>query len=744
MKNIEYRQKSYLKNSLFIAIIVINLFLLVAVVNLMTYTQKLLNDDIRLNLTEIATQNKDVITSKLKLEINNLNMTAENLAREYKNQDFFDANKMKTIFLNYADEEKDPMLFLALENGEAVFPNGEIRDISGRAYYRLAMEGTQNISDRIVSRLDGEDIFVISIPFYYKGEIVGTVQKIYTLDEMYKICSVSLFSEQGHMYIINNQGYILLSSQPGEYSRESDNYFRMIYSNNQNQAKTLEENIKAEKAGFMEVILDGEKNFSVYTPIEEVYDWYLISSIPVSTVSPNSSIVIKMFYCVLFGVILIFAVSLFYFLHFKNKQQHNLEKLAFKDNVTDGNTYTRFMVEIDEILESNPQGEFYIMSFDIDNFKYFNNFYGFEFGDSVLKTVYQRFSRLLEKNETIARVYSDNFVILLKDVTPERLKMLSNMELKQDGINVFISGGIYKINDKSESKRLMMDKARIAAKSVKGVRFKDIALYSEEFDNKMINDENTKRAVEKALAEDEITPYYQPKVDINTCKVVGAEALARWITKEGKIVAPMEFIPVCERSGLIGMVDMVIFEKTLRFLKKQLDEGVNCVPISVNFSRLHLENPNFLDELVILTNKYKVPNNLIEIELTETVIFENHDIIEELIEKAHLIGMSISMDDFGTGYSSLHMLKDIPIDILKIDGSFLKGIDTNGKNKIIFSAITKMVNDLNIDVVVEGVETEANVNLMKELGSIVAQGYYYSRPLRELDFEKIYVQGEIK
>ena len=217
----------------------------------------------------------------------------------------------------------------------------------------------------------------------------------------------------------------------------------------------------------------------------------------------------------------------------------------------------------------------------------------------------------------------------------------------------------------------------------------------------------------------------------------------RWKTREGKFIFPNEFIPMCEQTGLIVELDMIMYEKVLKFLKSFLEQGLACVPISVNFSRLHLMDSDFLSKIVKKQCEYGVPAHLIEIELTESAIFDNIDTIYAFTRKMHANGFAIAMDDFGAGYSSLNMLKDIPIDVLKIDKGFLSEAADNNRRNIIFSSIADMARKLNIKVVVEGVEHLENVRLMKECGCSIAQGYYFARPMDEESFRNVFKEGRI-
>lgn len=723
--------------------ILINLGLSVSVVFLMRHVQNLLNSDVKINLTEIVTQNKDAITSRLMMNVNALDITANKIADTLKAAKSPDKTQTQNLLEQYAKENNTNEMFTANKDGVVLLNGGRKLDISGRHYFRLAVDGIPNISDKLISRINGDEVFVISVPLYYNAEIIGTIQKVLTLDEMYKICSLSLFSSQGYMYVVNREGYVILHSAHPKCEQKSDNFFRDLYaSGNPKASEQMKLDIRDNRNGFMETTIAGRETFSAYTPIEKIHDWYLITSVPNNAVSPNGNTVIKLFYVILFVIMLIFSSSLTYFLWYKNRQRAQLEKIAFVDTVTRGNTYNKFIVDAQEILAQYPDKTFHIMKFDIDNFKYINNFYGFEFGDRILRKIDENITRQLNTHERIARIYSDHFVILLENVAEDRLNILRS-SIENEEVTLYFSAGVYSVTDKNESINLMVDKAGTAARSIKGALNKEIVYYTDKFEQLAIHNEQLKRAVKQALKNDEFIPYYQPKVDINSGALVGGEALVRWKTREGKFIYPSEFIPMCEQTGLIVEVDMVMYEKVLKFLKSFLEQGLECVPISVNFSRLHLLDGDFLSKIVKKQLEYGVPAHLIEIELTESAIFDNIDTIYAFTRKMHANGFAIAMDDFGSGYSSLNMLKDIPIDVLKIDKGFLSDASDNNRRNIIFSSIADMARKLNIKVVVEGVEHLENVHLMRECGCSIAQGYYFAKPMDEERFRKVFKEGRV-
>lgn len=736
----------FAKNKFLIPLVLFNIALLIAVVFYINHAQALLTSDAKITLNEIVTQNKDIITGRIEIDINKMNAIANKISDQMKRQniDSKDDENIRKLIVDYAAQEPDPNIFIADKDGISTI-KGKVLDISARKYFRLSMTGVPNISDQTISRLNGEDIFIISVPVYCDNSIVGTIQKYYTAAQMHDLFSLSLFSSEAYVYVINKEGYILLHTNHKNCLEKSDNFFRNLYEDGDKASSTqIRDDVHNNNGGFLETTdANSENIYSVYTPIYNVHDWYLITSVPTKAVAPNSQKIITLFFATLIVLTFVFTSSIAYFQRYKNQQRAALEKIAFVDPVTGGNTFNKFLVDTETILKDNPDSTFAILKFDIDNFKYINNFYGFDFGDKVLKQINLNISACLHKNELLARMSGDNFVALLTNFKPERLDAMLCFVNSEEDVTVYFSAGVYEVRDHQENINLMVDKAGTASQTVKGSLNKKLSYYSFKFDEETRNNEQMKRTVKQAIADKRFFPFYQPKIDINTGRLVGAEALARMFDKDGKMISPAQFIPISEKTGLILDIDMIIFEKVLIFLQKALKNGFDCVPISVNFSRIHLTDAKFTEKLYNKLLHYDIPANLIEIELTESAIFDNMAVIHDITVKLRKCGFLIAMDDFGSGYSSLNMLKNITIDVLKVDKGFLDETEDNNRRNIIFSSIAEMAKKLNIAIVVEGVEFIENVELMKQCGCTVAQGFYFARPMSEESFEKIYKEGSI-
>ena len=244
-------------------------------------------------------------------------------------------------------------------------------------------------------------------------------------------------------------------------------------------------------------------------------------------------------------------------------------------------------------------------------------------------------------------------------------------------------------------------------------------------------------AMERAIENKEFAIYLQPKYNLQDESIIGAEALVRWNSRDNGFISPGDFIPVFENNGFVYDVDKFIWEETCRYLRKWLDEGRYVRPVSVNVSRIDLYEPKLVSHLVGLRSKYRLPPKYLELEITESAYTEDPEQIISMTKQLSDAGFTILMDDLGSGYSSLNMLKDIQIDVLKLDMGFLKSSDHSAKGGNILSAIMQMAHGLKMQTIAEGVETREQVEFLKKIGCQCVQGFYFARPMTAAEFEKL-------
>lgn len=384
-----------------------------------------------------------------------------------------------------------------------------------------------------------------------------------------------------------------------------------------------------------------------------------------------------------------------------------------------------------------------IVCFDVDHFKLFNDLHGLDCGDELLRYLGRALALRFSPDgaQPLARLAADTFALCATDIRPERVeRILVDISSEcPNGIDAIVRAGVYRIEDPASPVSIMCDRAVIALRTVKGSYFDRVALYDPGMREALVLEREVVAGIESALREDRIELFLQPKCNIRTGKIVGAEALARWRHPERGIVAPGEFIPLIERNGLVRSLDLRVWEKTAAWIRGLIDEGVQPVPVSVNVSRADIYLVDVAAELHALVERYGIDPSLIEVEITESAYSERPDRIVAAFDALAERGFTVLMDDFGSGYSSLNMLKDINVDVLKIDMRFLDRDDRRSKD--IMESVIRMARWLDLPVIAEGVETREQVNFLLDVGCSYAQGYYYARPMEAAAFEALLTDG---
>lgn len=384
-----------------------------------------------------------------------------------------------------------------------------------------------------------------------------------------------------------------------------------------------------------------------------------------------------------------------------------------------------------------------IVCFDVDHFKLFNDLHGLDCGDELLRYLGRALALRFSPDgaQPLARLAADTFALCATGIRPERVeRILVDISSEcPNGIDAIVRAGVYRIEDPASPVSIMCDRAVIALRTVKGSYFDRVALYDPGMREALVLEREVVAGIESALREDRIELFLQPKCNIRTGKIVGAEALARWRHPERGIVAPGEFIPLIERNGLVRSLDLRVWEKTAAWIRSLIDEGVQPVPVSVNVSRADIYLVDVAAELHALVERYGIDPSLIEVEITESAYSERPDRIVAAFDALAERGFTVLMDDFGSGYSSLNMLKDINVDVLKIDMRFLDRDDRRSKD--IMESVIRMARWLDLPVIAEGVETREQVNFLLDVGCSYAQGYYYARPMEAAAFEALLTDG---
>ena len=418
-----------------------------------------------------------------------------------------------------------------------------------------------------------------------------------------------------------------------------------------------------------------------------------------------------------------------------------VDYLATYDELTGIYNKQAFYAKTKEMLLDNPDKNFDLLRINIERFKVLNDLFGESTGDKLLRYIGKFLKEINLPLCVSGRLYADNFVVCYEAGKGDSRRMINTLQMVADSFAInnrtILSFGLYRIDDKTLPVSVMCDRANMALWKAKGNFKNPYCEYDEKMRQQVLKEQKIINAMEMAIQNKEFTLYIQPKYDIEKGIIIGAEALVRWISLENGFISPGDFIPVFENNGFVYEVDKFIWEESCRYLRKWLDEGREVHPISVNVSRIDLYTPKLVQHLVNLREKYQLPSQYLELEITESAYTEDPEQIITITRQLREAGFVILMDDFGTGYSSLNMLKDIQIDVLKLDMGFLKSSDYSAKGGNILTAILKMAESLKMQTIAEGVETKEQVEFLKSIGCRYVQGFYYSKPLPVGEFEKL-------
>ena len=418
-------------------------------------------------------------------------------------------------------------------------------------------------------------------------------------------------------------------------------------------------------------------------------------------------------------------------------EKHENEMLRAKlqlDEITGLYKRTHFYKISQQTIEQSEE-DMCIVAMNINNFKIVNELYGMPVGDKVLLDIAQQLTALCNNKDIIlARFTSDHYYMCMSKKVFDTMNFPHTYKSFLNNTDMRVTYGVYLVNaDTYLPINVMCDKALVVAHE-KNHNYVDYIHYYDDSEHKRrLAELEIESHMEKALEENQFYIVIQPKFNPKTKKIVGGETLVRWQHPTKGVISPGLFIPVFERNGFIIHLDYFVWEETCKFIAKRKNEGKLCVPISINISRAHFYGHELTDKLTSLIKKYNLTPADIELEITESLCGEKPDLIYDKIRLLQNIGFKIAMDDFGSGYSSLNMLKEMPLDIIKMDLKFLD--NDQEKGRLILKSLIEMAQTMELSVVVEGVELETQVEFLSQFKDCILQGYYFSRPIMPDELE---------
>ena len=419
-----------------------------------------------------------------------------------------------------------------------------------------------------------------------------------------------------------------------------------------------------------------------------------------------------------------------------------------RNGLTNLHNMKSFFYLCGEMIKSQPDKKYSVVIMDIVQFKAVNEFCGRSEGDRLLKFIADCFQEYEDhRRDTYAcHARADIFCLCTSYGKTEELEeIVKEIRKKIDEFpftyKVQPSFGIGVSQEREPAVSYLKDCATMAMKSIKGKVYQTYAIFDEKMRRQLMRERQVENDIVGALENGELLLYVQPKVNMSTGRIIGGEALVRWLHPEKGLVPPGEFIPVLEKNGFIINVDEYIWEKVFAYLGKLKEEGRELVPVSINVSRLHAYDTRLAENLIRLREKYDIPAQFVPLELTESAFLEDEKGMYQRMENLRSQGFLVSMDDFGTGYSTMNMLKNQTLDEIKIDREFIRDLEKD-KSQIIIRNTIAMLQQLGAHIVIEGVETEEQKEFLLGCNCTDVQGFLFYRPMPVEEFDRLLLQQE--
>lgn len=644
--------------------------------------------------------------------------------------------------------------------------NGMTYDSSGKKITLIAGEHLmQSVAKRQpainpAQVIGSEESFLFTIPvedIYVEDIEIRAIGATYRLKMFDSVLSTGAFDGKAYTIITNLDGTIVIpssSENAAPFGYNAISYLSASSHGRKNDISQMESDIKLRLSGQIECSIEGEQSYVTYYPLV-VQDWCLLTVVPVSVANAKSEqmLLLTLGFCIFITFIITGLFVLLAINFIKNKRV--IEKIAFIDPVTNGNTLSQFLILAKQLIKNNPDSKYSIVYTNMEKFRIINEQYGRAAGDYILSCITRIVSQRLKPTECMGRIVDDHFCMLVEQQDQELLfetvkewygLVYDAVAFGNRGLELPISQfGIYIINDRELPLDTIIDRARFAGNKLalqSDGRIR-IAVYDELAHQRLIREKHLEDRMERALEQNEFLVYLQPKYCVEGEKICGAEALVRWYNNQEGMIYPNEFIPLFERNGFIVKLDLWVFEQVCKMIDRWIEKGIEPVRISVNCSRVNFSRQGFTDEYKRIIEKYKIPPEYLEIEVTESVVYENMERINEIIAQIHGLGVECSIDDFGSGYSSLSMIKEVEADTLKLDRIFFKETREDGqRGQSVVKSIVAMAKALSMKTVAEGVEEPSQIKFLKHIGCDYIQGYVFAKPMPDSSFEELILQQQ--
>ena len=593
------------------------------------------------------------------------------------------------------------------------------------------------------SALDIDD----RLSLYQENNIIGVLEGTGNKESMQRLIQPVSFDGQGLTCIADTEGNVVISpTDLDPFMRLDDIFKEDSEETTVRNIKRMQENMKEGKNGvFSFVAVDGRELILSYNILKS-YDWVLLTLVPADLISYETDRYVIQTFAIVAGTILLFLFFLLILLFIYRNNRRRLEYIAFVDAVTGGMNNAAFCLKLRETLKNARRNEYTVAVINIRNFKMINESFGTHEGDRTLHYCMQILRKNVKEGEIAARGNADDFFLCLKEgnrnIVAARLQEIvreinSFNENLENPYHLSFRQGAYLIDEPDLDSTIIQDRVMTACMNQQEFGENSCVFYDICFTQKMKQEHELNDMFRGALENGDFKVYFQPKVSLEDEKTAGAEVLVRWQHPEEGMISPGDFIPLFEKNGNICRLDCYVFEEVCRTIDRWRREGRKLFPVSVNLSRQHFKRNDFLNQFADVAAKYRIPEGLLELELTESIFFDDNSIamVRESINRMHELGFKCSLDDFGSGFSSLGLLKEFDVDTIKLDRRFFLEM-SKPKAEDVVECLIDLAGRLKVKTVAEGIETQEQIDFLKQIHCDMVQGFFYSRPLRVEEFEE--------
>lgn len=702
------------------------------------YLDDLVDSEVQRHLGEINNQIKNDLNKQIQSKLNILYtyskfMPVTSNVLDEKNFEYF----------NYELSKIDIDSFVICnDKGLGITNSNETIYYGNELFFKEGINGFDHVSTLYSNKQDKRSYNIFSIPIYSNNKVTGVLGvKIYS-EETFKIIDRDLYDGKAKTYILDDTGTIIVDNRN---KKINSNVIEILSATNDNKKiDSFTKALSSNKTSVTKLNIEGENTYLALSPLENKNKWYLVTKIDSTYASEDFLDLFSYGYYLMLLVITILGGVTLFIAKKEESSNNEISSLAYYDPNLNCPNINKFLIEVDKLLKKSRN--YAIIELDLCNFKLVNEMFGYEEGNKILANLVNILETNLNDQETYAREYDDCFVMLLEFNSEFELlkrlqiidKLISNYTNKNlEHYELNIAWGIYPVTEGYVPINQMIDKASVSRKSNKNPRRSSFTFFDENMKKKIEEEMTFELTMKKALKDGDFTIEIQPIVNPRNSKAYAGEALVRWI-KNDEFFYPYKFIKIFEKTDLIYDLDTYVLELVCKEARSFKNNKIANVTLSLNMSYISICNNNFITDLKHILSKYALSGKDIAIEIDENSVFENYNILSKQVDKLNALGIKIYLDNFGVGYSSMNLLKDLKIDLLKLDKSFLVNSYDSNRCKILLDNIIEMAHNMGIKVVIEGVDTDEHYEFVKGFECDYVQGFYYSNPIDTTSFRKQY------